>query len=59
MSLYNKLIRIDLLLVVVIVALVCVRQGFWLGFFQGMGAALLVLSVVNHITHYKLTKKFY
>lgn len=59
MILYNKLIRIDLLLVVVIVALVWVREGFWQGFFQGMGAALLFISVVNHISHFKQTKKFY
>jgi hypothetical protein len=34
-------------------------SGFWRGFLEGMGCALLFLSVVNHIQHYQRTKKLY
>ena len=60
MILFNKLIRIDLVLLVAVVLLFVVGSGgFWRGFFEGMAGVLLFLSVVNHIQHYQRTKKLY
>jgi hypothetical protein len=60
MILFNKLIRIDLILLVAVIMLFVVGGGsFWRGFFEGMAAALLFLSVMNHIQHYQRTKKLY
>jgi hypothetical protein len=60
MILFNKLVRIDLILAVVIVLLFIVGGGgFWRGFLEGFGAALLFLSIVNHFEHYQRTKKLY
>jgi hypothetical protein len=60
MILFNKLIRIDLILLVAVVLLFVVGSGgFWRGFLEGMAATLLFLSVINHIQHYQRTKKLY
>ena len=59
MILFNKLVRTDLILLIAVVLLFVVRTGFWLGFLQGFGAALLFLSIANHIAHYQRTKKLY
>jgi hypothetical protein len=60
MILFNKLIRIDLILLVAVVLLFVVGSGgFWRGFLEGMAGALLFLSIINHIQHYQRTKKLY
>jgi hypothetical protein len=60
MILFNKLVRMDLLLVIALVLLLIVRTGtFWHGFLQGAIIAMLCLSLWNHIDHYKKTKKIY
>jgi hypothetical protein len=59
MILLNKLIRVDLLLLAAVAILFVVRAGFWRGVLEGAGAALLFLSVLNHIEHYQRTKKLY
>jgi len=60
MILFNKLVRMDLIFAVVAVLLFIVRSGgFWRGFLEGLGAAVLFLSIVNHIQHYQQTKKLY
>ena len=60
MILFNKLVRIDLLLVVAVVLLFVVAGGgFWRGFLEGVAIALLFISIANHIQHYQRTKKLY
>ena len=60
MILFNKLIRVDLILVVAVIMLFIVGGGgFWRGFLEGMAGALLFLSIINHIQHYQRTKKLY
>jgi hypothetical protein len=59
MILFNKLIRVDLVLLVAVVLLLVARARFWHGFLEGASAVLLFLSVLNHIEHYQRTKKLY
>jgi len=59
MILFNKLVRIDLLLLIAVVLIFVIRDGFWYGFLQGFAVALLFLSIANHIQHYQRTKKLY
>ncbi len=60
MILFNKLVRIDLILLVAVVLLFVVGSGgFWRGFLEGMAGALLFLSIIKHIQHYQRTKKLY
>jgi hypothetical protein len=60
MILFNKLVRVDLILAIAVILLLIVRAGsFWQGFLQGAIAVMLIISVVNHIDHYKQTKKIY
>jgi hypothetical protein len=60
MILFNKLIRVDLILAVVVIMLFIVGGGgFWRGFLEGMAIALFFLSITNHIQHYQRTKKLY
>ena len=59
MILFNKLIRVDLVLLVAVLLLLVVQTGFWRGFLEGMGAVCLFLSIINHIEHYQRTKKLY
>jgi len=57
--LYNKLIRTDLILAAAIVLAVALRQGFAGGVFEGMAFATAVISMFNHVDHYRRTKKLY
>ena len=60
MILFNKLVRNDLILVIVLILLLIVRaDSFWQGFLQGAIVVMLLLSLWNHIDHYKRTKKLY
>lgn len=59
MILFNKLIRMDLFLVAALLLLICLKNGVLKDALFGFAAVLLVLSTVNHITHYKRYQKFY
>jgi hypothetical protein len=60
MFLFNKLIRVDILLAVsFILSIVFQAGGFWRGFFGGIAAVCFLVSLVNHINYYKQTKKWY
>jgi F0F1-type ATP synthase assembly protein I len=59
MILYNKLIRIDLLILIAVVLLFVVRNEFLHGALQGALAVLVVGSIFNHIAHYKRTGNLY
>lgn len=55
----NKLIGVDVVLLVSIVTLIFVRPGKWSDALTGFIAALFVISIVNHVKHYITYKKFY
>jgi hypothetical protein len=59
MILFNKLVRTDLVLLIAVILLFVVRTGFWVSFLEGFGAAVLFISLANHIQHYQRTKKLY
>ena len=59
MILFNKLIRTDLMLLVAALLMLVAQGGFWRGFLEGFVVAVLILSVGNHMEHYKRTKKLY
>jgi hypothetical protein len=60
MFLFNRLKRIDLILVIVVILHLAIRgNDFIEGVLVGMGATLFVFSVVGHIVHYRQTKRFY
>jgi hypothetical protein len=59
MILFNKLVRIDLLVLVTAVMAFVITSDFWHGFLQGFSAALLFISILQHIQHYQRTKKLY
>jgi hypothetical protein len=60
MILFNKLIRTDLALVAGMIVLLFVPgHNVWIGILEGFCGALFVMSIIQHIQHYKLTKKFY
>jgi len=57
---FNKLVRTDVLLFVAIIALFFFwRFEFWKGALEGFIVASFIISMANHISHYKDTKKFY
>jgi len=57
--LYNKLIRTDLLMAIAILLLFVVKGDFPRGVLQGFVAAVFLISIGNHIGHYKKTKRLY
>jgi hypothetical protein len=59
MILFNRLIRTDIFLVISVIVMLFVQSEKWLGILQGFAAALLFISILGHIDHYKQTKKFY
>lgn len=59
MFLFNKLIRTDLLLVLAVILLFFVHAPVWRGILQGFVVAAFLMSILNHVAHYKQTKKFY
>jgi uncharacterized membrane protein YjjP (DUF1212 family) len=59
MILLNKLIRVDLVLLVGFFSLFFVPAGGWRDALIGFVAAALVISMAQHISHYKSYKKFY
>ena len=59
MMLFNKLIRMDLIFVAALLLLNLMKIGRLKDAFFGFAAAVLVLSIFSHITHYKQYKKFY
>jgi hypothetical protein len=59
MILFNKLVRTDLLLLLGLLMMLVLKSEFWQAVFSGFTAGLLLISIVNHLRHYKQTKKFY
>jgi hypothetical protein len=59
MFLFNKLIRVDLMIAIAVILLFFVHGNFWPGFLQGFAVAVFFISIFSHIDHYKKTKKFY
>lgn len=59
MILYNKLIRIDIFLLMGIILFFILKSDFWHGVISGFTAGCLLISIMNHIRYYKQTKKFY
>jgi hypothetical protein len=59
MILFNKLARIDLLLLIGLILFFILKSDFWHGVISGFTAGCLLISIVNHIRHYKQTKKLY
>jgi hypothetical protein len=59
MNLFNKLVRTDILIVAALVGMLLLPGGFWKGVLEGATAAMLFISVWNHVDHYKETKKIY
>ena len=59
MILFNKLIRTDLMLMLAIVSLFFIPKGRWADVVLGLATALFIISIVNHIIHFRSYKKFY
>jgi hypothetical protein len=59
MILLNRLIRTDLVLLIVVTLLFILRANPWRDVLEGAGAVIFLISFGNHIGHYKRTKKFY
>jgi uncharacterized membrane protein YjjP (DUF1212 family) len=59
MILYNKLFRIDMVLVLSVIILFFVKPGKWSDILTGFIAAVFVISFANHLRQYILYKKFY
>lgn len=59
MILFNKLIRIDLILLVCLFSIFLIRNAKRVDVILGVSAALFVMSVINYVKHFKLYKKFY
>ncbi|HEY4967323.1 MAG TPA: hypothetical protein VII28_13050 [Puia sp.] len=59
MILFNKLIRTDLLFMLAIMSLFFIKNGALKDGVLGFAAAVFVISIFNHISHYKSYKKFY
>lgn len=55
----NKLLRIDLVLVIAVVCLMFVKPGRWSEILTGFTGAVFFISIVNHVRHYISYKKFY
>lgn len=59
MILYNKLFRIDMILVIAVISLIFVKPGKLNDILTGLIAAVFVISFANHLRHYIKYKKFY
>jgi len=59
MILYNRLIRMDLLLLAAGLSLIFMKSGGLRDALLGFGLATGILSAINHIKHYQQYKKFY
>jgi len=57
--LLNKLIRIDLFFLAAVFSLNFMKSGGLKDALFGFAAALFPLSIIRHIRHYSLYKKFY
>jgi hypothetical protein len=58
-KLFNKLIRVDIFLLIGIVLFFVVQREPWHGIFSGFAAGCLLISIMNHIAYYRQTKKLY
>lgn len=59
MILFNKLIRADLIFTLAILSLFFISNEALRDGILGFSAALFIISIVNHIGHYRTHKKFY
>jgi len=59
MKLYNKLVRVDVCLLLGIILFFVVQREPWHGIITGFTAGCLLISTMNHIEYYKQTKKLY
>ena len=59
MILFNQLIRIDLIFMAAVLLLNFMKSGGLKDALIGFVSALLILSIINHVKHYQLYKKFY
>lgn len=59
MILFNKLVRVDLALLLGIILLFTVPSGVWRDLVLGFTTVALIISLFNHAAHYKQTKKLY
>jgi hypothetical protein len=59
MILFNKLVRMDVLLLLAFLLIVILRNGFWQSFFEGVAIISFLFSLFNHIEWYRKTKKIY
>ena len=59
MILFNKLIRTDLLLAICVVVVFLLHTGVLKYIFEGFVFATLLVSIFDHIEHYKQTRKLY
>ncbi len=59
MIFYNKLFRIDMVLVIAVICLIFVKPGKLNDILTGFIAAVFVISFANHLRHYIMYKKFY
>lgn len=59
MFLTNRLIVVDLLLLLSVVLFFIIQTGNWKDMVLGFATVLLIFSIGSHIGHYKKTKKLY
>ena len=57
--LFNKMILTDLIFALAILSLLFITSGGLLDGILGFAAASFIISVANHISHYRTYKKFY
>ena len=59
MILFNKLIRIDLIFMTALLLLNFMKSGGLKDALIGFVSALLILTIINHVKHFQLNKKFF
>jgi hypothetical protein len=59
MILYNKLVRTDLALMVAVILLAFFRNDPVKSLLMGLLFGIFIISLVNHISHYRKYKKLY
>ena len=59
MMFFNKLIRTDLIFALAILSLFFITGSAFRDGVFGFATALFIISIVNHIRHYRTYKKFY
>lgn len=59
MILFDKLIRIDLLLLIAVVVFFILKTSFWHPVLPEFISGLLFISRADHMGYYKRTKKLY